>query len=38
MLVSPVIDSLSSTERVELAKKMGHAPATSALYKQKKKV
>ena len=38
MLVAPVIDGMSSTERVQLAKKMGHAPATSAQYKQKKKI
>lgn len=37
MLVAPVIDGMSSIERVQLAKKMGHAPATSAHYKQKKK-
>lgn len=37
MLVSPVIGGMSSKERVELAKKMGHSPATSEHYKQKKK-
>ncbi len=35
--VAPVIDSLDSKGRVELAKKMGHAPATSEQYRKKKK-
>jgi hypothetical protein len=37
MLVSPVIDTMTSQERVTLAKKMGHSPATSEHYKAKKK-
>lgn len=37
MLVSPVIDEMDSKQRVELAKKMNHSPATSTKYKQKKK-
>jgi hypothetical protein len=35
--VSPVIDKLSSAERVELAKRMGHSPATSEHYRRKTK-
>ncbi len=37
MLVSPVIGTMSSVERVQLAKKMGHSPATSEHYRAKKK-
>jgi hypothetical protein len=37
MLVAPVIDTMTSAERVQLAKKMGHSPATSEHYKAKKK-
>lgn len=35
--VSPVIDGMSSADRVELAKKMNHSPATSEHYRAKKK-
>lgn len=37
MLVAPVIDDMDSKQRVELARKMGHSPATSEHYKRKKK-
>lgn len=35
--VAPVIEGMSSTDRVELAKKMNHSPATSEHYRAKKK-
>lgn len=37
MNVAPVIDGMDSKQRVELAKKMNHAPATSEKYRHKKK-
>jgi hypothetical protein len=35
--VAPVIDGMSSVDRVQLAKKMSHSPATSEHYRTKKK-
>ena len=37
MMVNPVINQMSSIERVQLAKKMNHAPGTSERYRHKKK-